>query len=135
MKKKFKIGDVVIVKENTTGGFGADTIGIIVKEGTISSDYISFEVQEYNGGRSYRHDQNDLRKIKKYKKKHLRNEDVKVKKGDVVIVKHNYSRGHKKGTICRVKGDESLNSLLIEDIGTGETKWHSSAELRKIKGW
>ncbi len=135
MKKKFKKGDVVIVKENTTGGFADGKIGVIVKEGTISSDYNSFEVEAYGGGRSYRHDQNDLRKIKKYNKEHLRNEDVKVKKGDIVIVKHNLSGGHKEGTVCRVKRDESLESLLIEDIGTGRTKWHCSRELRKIKGW
>ncbi len=68
MKLKFKKGDVVIVKENTTSGFCAGTVVRIESVRYDDENYKSYLVQTLDGTSKKYHDQEDLRKIKGWDK-------------------------------------------------------------------
>lgn len=68
MKLKFKKGDVVVVKNNTTCGFPTGTIGRIESVHCNEVDYKSYLIELLDGSSSRYHNQKDLRKIKGWDK-------------------------------------------------------------------
>lgn len=64
MKLKFKKGDVLVVKKNTTCGFATGTVVRVVDVHYNEVDYKSYIVELLDGSKFRYHDQKDLRKIK-----------------------------------------------------------------------
>ncbi len=137
---KFKVGDVVVVKENTSGGHPAGTIAkVIGVRPSGGVDIIGLPGSRYTF--SLVHDKGDLRKIAKFDKAVSgadQKEVLNIKPGDVVIIKENRSGGHSAGTLGRVKSvsfDGGQVQVAELSKGWGKTYLHTMKELRKIKGY
>ncbi len=133
---KFKIDDVVIVKKDDSNGHADGTLGRITR---VFSG--SLEVIGMNGkwkGIILSHKKEEVRKVAKYDKHFEVNvtacEQMKIKVGDVVVVKKNLSGGLEEGTLARVKSlSVSGSNALLEPLEGGLTKYHTTKELRKVK--
>jgi hypothetical protein len=137
---KFKKGDVVLVKENTSGGHPAGTIARVVGVRPFGS---GVDITGLPGSRyefSLVHEESDLRKIAKFDKEFDGSNQTKlnIKRGEVVYLKENRCGGFKEGTICRVKAVSSDGGRV--ELAEISKRWdityfHTMKELRKIKGY